>query len=119
MKDQKKSILEMARGAILERVDEEVKRVIVNIMDNETLASAKRKVVVTVEFKPDALRQNIQVKATAKSTLAPKKVETNLVVESDFGGEVQVLEMQPQIPGQTAMEESGLNVLRLEREDAE
>ena len=73
MKDQKKSILEMARGAILERVDEEVKRVIVNIMDNETLASAKRKVVVTVEFKPDASRQNIQVKATAKSTLAPKK----------------------------------------------
>ena len=33
MKDQRKSILEMARGAILERVDEEVKRVIVNIMD--------------------------------------------------------------------------------------
>lgn len=116
MKDQRKSILEMARGAILERVDEEVKRVIVNIMDGETLASAKRKVV---EFKPDAVRQNIRVSATAKSTLAPKNVETNLVVESDFGGEVQVLEMQPQIPGQTAMEESGLNVLRLEREDAE
>ena len=119
MKDQKKSILEMARGAILERVDEEVKRVIVNIMDEETLASAKRKVVVTVEFKPDASRQNIRVSATAKSTLAPKNVETNLVVESDFGGEVQVLEMQPQIPGQTAMEGSGANVLRLEREYAE
>lgn len=56
MKDQKKSILEMARGAILERVDEEVKRVIVNIMDEETIASAKRKVVVTVEFKPDTVR---------------------------------------------------------------
>jgi len=48
-----KSILQMARGAILERVDYEMARIIENIMDANTSATAKRKLVLTLEFKPD------------------------------------------------------------------
>ena len=54
-----KSILEMARGAITERVDYEMGRVLQNILDPNTKAYAKRKITLTVEFLPDDERQTI------------------------------------------------------------
>lgn len=101
----KTSILEMARGAIMERADYEVKRVIDNILDVNTKATEKRKITITVEFKPDDERQVIQVSAHAKSSLASTNpISTSLYVASDYNGEMQVVEMVPQIPGQTSME---------------
>lgn len=54
MSDQldKKSILEMSMGAILERVDYEMGKVMDNIMDPNTKATAKRKISVTLELIP-------------------------------------------------------------------
>lgn len=51
MSDQldKKSILEMSMGAILERVDYEMGKVMDNILDPNTKATAKRKISVTLE----------------------------------------------------------------------
>ncbi len=63
------SILEMARGAISERVDYEVGKVIRNIMDPNTKATAKRKITLVIEFTPDDDRETIAVAVTAKSTL--------------------------------------------------
>ena len=71
MNNAQKSILQMARGAILERADYEMTRIIENIMDANTAPAAKRKLTLTLEFKPDAERQVIQVSCAAKSTLAP------------------------------------------------
>lgn len=50
MSDQldKKSILEMSMGAILERVDYEMGKVMENILDPNTKATAKRKISVTL-----------------------------------------------------------------------
>lgn len=105
MENSKTSILEMARGAIMERADYEVRRVIDNIMDVNTKATEKRKITITVEFKPDDERQVIQVSAHAKSALASTNpISTSLYVAADFNGEMQVVEMVPQIPGQTAMD---------------
>ena len=52
MSDQldKKSILEMSMGAILERVDYEMGKVMDNILDPNTKATAKRKISVTLEL---------------------------------------------------------------------
>ena len=52
MSDQldKKSILEMSMGAILERVDYEMGKVMENILDPNTKATAKRKISVTLEL---------------------------------------------------------------------
>lgn len=98
---QKKSILEMARGAILERMDYETSRVIANILDANTSPTTKRKIVVTLELKPDDDRQTITVSCTAKSTLAP----TNPVVTSLYvADEENVVEMVPQLPGQYNMD---------------
>lgn len=63
MSDQldKKSILEMSMGAILERVDYEMGKVVGNILDPNTKATAKRKISVTLELIPSADRRTITV----------------------------------------------------------
>lgn len=49
----KVSIMRMAMGAIEERVDYEMDRVIANIIDQNTKATGKRKVTITLELVPD------------------------------------------------------------------
>lgn len=97
--EMQKSILQMARGAIMERADYEMSRLLANILDPNTSATAKRK--LTLELKPDDDRQTITVSCTAKPTLAA----TNPVVTSLYvADEDSVVEMVPQIPGQTGMD---------------
>lgn len=101
----KKSILEMSRGAIMERVDYEMGKVIDNILDPNTKANAKRKLTITLELVPDNERQQIVVQTTAKSTLVPTTpIITSLYVTGDGNGEMAVVEMVPQIPGQMGMD---------------
>lgn len=71
-----KSILQMARGAIMERADYEMSRLLGNILDPNTSATAKRKLTLTLELKPDDDRQTITVSCTAKPTLAATTVTT-------------------------------------------
>lgn len=109
MKEQQyesKSIMEMARGAILERVDFEMERVLKNIQDANTSPTAKRKLTVSLELLPSADRKTIIVKATAKSVLTPTEpVVTSLAMGGMPGtGEATVYEMTPQIPGQYSLD---------------
>lgn len=96
----------MCTGAIKERVDYEVGRVLDNILDVNTKATAKRKITVTLELIPDDDRIGIRVNSTAKSTLVPTNpIVTNLYVTAARStGEMAVVEMVPQVPGQTAMD---------------
>ena len=64
----KKSVLDMAMGAIAEITDYEVNRVVANIMDPNTSATAKRKITITLTFAPDDYRQQIGLDAQAKTT---------------------------------------------------
>lgn len=103
---QAKSILEMARGAFMERVDTEMAKVIDNILDANTNPTQKRKVTLTLELTPDDDRQNILVKFAVQSKLAPMvPTRTSLWVAGELStGEVQVVEMVPQVPGQMSMD---------------
>ena len=95
------SILQMARGAIQERVDYEMKRVVDNILDTNTKATEKRKITLTVELTPDDERSSIAVKVTAKSVLAATNpIATSLYIAGDDNGLPVIAEMVPQIPGQ-------------------
>ena len=67
----KSSILDMAMGAIKERVDYDVIKVVDNILDVNTKAKAKRKITLTIEFVPDEDRQKISISVTSKATLCP------------------------------------------------
>ena len=106
MNETRTSILDMAMGAIKERADYEMARIIDNILDPNTDPKKKRKLVLTLELMPDSERKTIGVSCTAKSTLAATNpVSTSMCVVAAPGtGEVQVVEMVPQIPGQYSME---------------
>jgi hypothetical protein len=102
--DQRSSLLQMAKGAIQERVDYEVSRVVDNILDLNTEAKVKRKVVLTIVMVPDDDRQVVKIEASAKSTLAPVvPVGTSLVITADGNGEMMLAEIIPQVPGQISM----------------
>ena len=113
----KSSILRMAAGAIEEKVDYEVTRVIDNILDLNTKPDAKCKITITLEFSPDSERKHIGLNVTAKSTLCPTAAtSTSLCITADGNGEMVVAEMVPQIPGQLAMdggEQAQPKILRL------
>ena len=103
--NQRDSIMSMARGAFEERVDYEMDKVIQNILDPNTKATAERKITLTIELTPDDERRTIGVSVTAKSTLAATNpVATALYVTSDGNGELVVAEMVPQVPGQMNMD---------------
>lgn len=87
MNENRDSIMRMARGAFEERVDYEMDKVIQNILDPNTKATAKRKITLTIELTPDDERRQIQVSVTAKSTLAATNpVATSLYVTDDDPG---------------------------------
>lgn len=67
--NQRDSIMSMARGAFEERVDYEMDKVIQNILDPNTKATAKRKITLTIELTPDDERRTIGVSVTARPTL--------------------------------------------------
>ncbi len=102
----KKSILEMARGGFLEQVDYEMAKVIDNILDPNTKATGKRKITVTMDLVPDDSRQKIAVSFSTKLALvAVNPLTTNLYVMGQDGtGEVCVVEMVPQVPGQMSLD---------------
>ena len=103
--DVRSSLLQMAKGAIQERVDYEVTKVIDNILDVNTDPLAKRKVTLVVELKPDEDRQVVKITASATSKLAPTcPVGTSLVITADQNGEMMLAEIIPQVPGQVSME---------------
>lgn len=103
--DARSSLMQMAKGAIQERVDYEVSRVVDNILDMNTEATKKRKVVLTIEMVPDEDRRVVKVAASAKSTLAPvTPVGTSLVITGDGNGEMILAEIVPQVPGQLSMD---------------
>ena len=84
------SLIDMANGAIKERLDYEMGRVIQNISDPNTKATAKRTITVKITLEPDEERQHVEVSATASSTLAA----------GQEGGHTVAVELTPQIPGQ-------------------
>ncbi|MEA4919348.1 MAG: hypothetical protein VB078_00270 [Clostridiaceae bacterium] len=113
----KQSILRMAMGAIEERVDYEVSRVIDNIIDVNTKATAKRKITVTLELTPDDERRTISVRAAAKASLvSTNPVATALYITADGNGEMIIAELTPQSPGQIALngeEQENPKILKL------
>ena len=98
------SILEMARGAIMEQVDREVERVVNNILDPNTDPKKKRSLTLTFEFAPSADRTQVGLKAVAKSKLEPNNAIQTALSIGTMGGQVVAMEMIPQIPGQLDMD---------------
>lgn len=115
----KKSILETARGAILERADYEMAKILDNIIDPNTDPTKKRVLTLTLDFVPNEGRTAVEVRCTAKPRLEPTMpVKTSLFLTPDGDGKICAVEMPPQVPGQMGMDGSEqetaavLNVIR-------
>lgn len=118
MQTREVSILDLARGAILEQVDNESTKILTNILDPNTDAKKARKLTITVSFKSDDKREIISCEAQAKSTLAPvMPIATRIYVEQDSDGNPRAMELFKQDPNQMSLldGEEPTNVLKMNR----
>lgn len=84
------NIANLAKGALLERADVEIKRILENISDKNTDFKKARKLTLTLDFKAlDEDREAIKVDLQAKSSIAPyNAVSTQIYIDKDDNGEV-------------------------------
>ncbi|GAF41149.1 hypothetical protein JCM14202_3074 [Agrilactobacillus composti DSM 18527 = JCM 14202] len=92
---------ELANGGVQEKLDMELKKIFHNIADPNTEAKTARKVQITLEFKPDDERQRVDLKSSFKTTLAPVKDVSTLVLTEEMDGKVYAAELKSDVKGQT------------------
>lgn len=102
----KNNILELARGALSERVEYELVKVVDNILDINTPATKKRKITVTLELEPDEARQMVTITASAKTALVPTMpIKSAFYVDADPNGTPILSELIADNPRQTLIPE--------------
>ena len=96
-----------ANGAFTSQINRELEKVTENIQDPNTDATAKRRITVVIEFKPNEARNFVTTGGQAKSTLAPALgAVTALNMGKDLKtGEVEAVEIGNQIPGQMSIDD--------------
>lgn len=89
------------------QINRELEKVTENIQDPNTDATAKRRITVVIEFKPNEARNFVTTGVQAKSTLAPALgAVTALNMGKDLKtGEVEAVEIGNQIPGQMSIDD--------------
>ena len=117
--ERKKTFLELGRGAMLERFDYELKRIVDNIRDPNTPATKPRKISLMLTLTPDANRECIQYEVVVKSTPQPTSPISGATALMSRGGQVSLVELVPQIPGQADFdggEQRQPDIIQLRRE---
>ena len=96
-----------ANGAFTSQINRELEKVTENIQDPNTDATAKRRITVVIEFKPNEARNFVTTGVQAKSTLAPALgAVTALNMGMDLKtGVVEAVEIGNQIPGQMSIDD--------------
>lgn len=95
------SLVNLMGGLAVERFDDELARVLANIVDPNTPAAAKREVTLKLSFKPDKGRDLGQVDIAVSSKLAPaEKVSTRVFIAVTKAGPVATEHNpnQPRLP---------------------
>ncbi len=105
IKQEKISLLEMARGALAEEVANKAGDIAVNLADPNTDWKKPRKMVITLEFTTDETREIAKVTATTDVKLVcSKPVTTQLMFGHDNNGELAAVELSKQSVGQQALD---------------
>ncbi|QOY37067.1 replication terminator protein [Anaerobacillus isosaccharinicus] len=99
----------LANGAVAERINMELQKILENINDPNTDPKKARKLTVSLTIKGDENRDLATVTVQAKSTFAPAKdVETIIVMDYDSKGQVTGKELKSGVKGQTFFDEEGV-----------
>ena len=98
----KKSILEMDRGAVIELADYGMAKLLDDIMNPNTEARSPRTLTITVKLMPNEQRTKVDVEYTHKLSFGKMlPLGTTLPAMADREtGEMVLVEATPQIPGQ-------------------
>jgi hypothetical protein len=97
-----------ADGAVAERFNAELQKILENIADPNTDAAKVRKLTLTLSFKADEKRDIVVTSVQAKSALSPAKhIETKIVMDLDNRGNVTGAELKSGIKGQSYITEDG------------
>lgn len=109
MPNQTKINLEtFANGALAEKTNMELQKVMDNIYDPNTDATKVRKVTITLTLKADDNREVIATNVDTKCQLAPTKgVSTTMLLGTDTSGKVVGRELASGAPGQTYFGDDG------------
>lgn len=98
----------LANGAVDERLNIELQKVLDNIQDENTDAIAARKITLAITLKPDETRSLANVSVQAKTTLAPAiSIGSVLMLDVDTKGNAVAAELKSGIPGQSYFNEDG------------
>lgn len=103
------NILQLAQGAVQEKLDREFEKVFENIQDPNVTATAKRTITLKIDLVPDDVRQVVKTNVTAASKLAPTDpVTTTILTGKDLTtNKIEARELQSGVPGQTYIDEKG------------
>ena len=103
------NILQLAQGAVQEKLDREFEKVFENIQDRNVKATAKRTITLKIDLVPDDVRQVVKTNVTATSKLAPTDpVTTTILTGKDLTtNKIEARELQSGVPGQTYIDEKG------------
>lgn len=95
----------LAGGALKERLNSELEKVLENISDPNTKDTKVRKLNISISFKPSEERDLAEVSIETKSLLAPAMPsKTKILIDRDLqSGKIHASEFKNQIPGQVEM----------------
>lgn len=89
MDEMRVSLATLLGGVAVERFDDELARVLGNIVDPNTPAEAKREITLKLSFKPDKSRDMGKVEIAVSSKLAPaEKLGTRMFIAMTRQGPV-------------------------------
>lgn len=97
--EERVSLTNLMHGLAVERFDDELAKVLANIVDPNTPPAAKREITLKVSFKPDKNRDMGAVEIAVSSKLAPaEKVTTRLFIAMTKNGPVATEHNPKQMP---------------------
>lgn len=88
-------------GALQEKFEREMDRVLENLLDPNTAPDKKRKVQINMSFVTDDNREMVDMEAEVKSTLVPQKTVTTKILFGEDDEGIVANELKSGAPGQT------------------
>ncbi|HEL1927594.1 TPA: hypothetical protein TYI21_000983 [Streptococcus suis] len=116
----------IADGGLQEKLNNELARVIENILDPNTDPTVKREVSIKLVLKPNDQRNSVETIMEVKSKLATQvKLSTTILVGQNYEtGEIHANELLSAMPGQTFFDndavlrtDTGQPIDEIEKED--
>jgi len=100
---------QFAQGALSERFNEELLKILQNIADPNTDPTKVRTLTIKVKIAGDDQRNlaNAMIEAQAK-TVPAREVPAKVLIDYDENGQLTGAELKSGIPGQTYLEEDGV-----------